>query len=224
MPVIGEHLFHRLPELRAEAARTLATLGPAAEPALDDLIQLLADDNEDVCMAAAYALGRLAMQPDKVLPNLILAIENRNLVRPVAVAIAAYGCAARPVVTKLEGALLRALSEAEYGAVDCLVHAIEAAAADPAGELRQVLADCDREFQPQAEQLLADRQRVPVGSTRRAPGSERAPVIGKEKQGDAKHYRTWDGSSPPGTIARLKSVVVLEGPNPSCPDCSTVHN
>ena len=78
-----------------------------------DLIQLLEDENQDVCMAAAYALGRLGMQPDKVLPNLVLALDDRNLVRPAAAAIATYGCAARHTVPTLRAALLKALAETE---------------------------------------------------------------------------------------------------------------
>ena len=167
--LVGKLLSNRVSAVRAEAARALATLGPAAEPVLDDLIQLLEDEKDDVSAAAAYALGRLGMQPEKVLPNLVLALDERPLVRRAAAAIAAYGCAARPVVPKLTTALLRALAATEYGDVDCLVHAIEATAADPTAELHQVLADCDAELQPQAEQILADRRPVPGGAG--APGA-----------------------------------------------------
>ena len=60
--------------------------------------------------------------------------------------MAAYGPAARPAVPNLASAVLTALAETEYGNVDCLVHAIEATAADPVVQLRQVLAYCDREL------------------------------------------------------------------------------
>ena len=49
-------------------------------------------------MASAYALGRLCMQPEKVVPNLVDMLDDRDLLRPAAMAIAAYGPAARPVV------------------------------------------------------------------------------------------------------------------------------
>ena len=64
--LVRRHLSHRLPAVRAEAARALAPLGSIAEPALDDLLRLLVDTNSEVRMASAYALGRLCMQPGKV--------------------------------------------------------------------------------------------------------------------------------------------------------------
>ena len=167
--LVGRLLCHRTPAVRAEAARTLAAMGQAAESLLDDLIQILGDPDEEVCAAAAYALGRLSLEPDKVLPYLVLALEERKLVRPVAAALAAYGSAARSVVPKLAAALLWALNHSEYGDVDYLVQAIEATAADAAAELRQVLDECDAELRPQAEQILADRH--PVGTGSWAPGA-----------------------------------------------------
>ena len=167
--LVRSHLSHRLPELRAEAARALAPLGSIAEPALEDLLQLLADTSDEVRVASAYALGRLCMQPEKVVPNLVEALDDHALLPPATMAIAAYGPAARSAVPKLTSALLKALAETEYSDVDCLVQAIEATAADPASELRQVLADCDAELRPQAEQILADRNPVPTGTG--APGA-----------------------------------------------------
>jgi hypothetical protein len=167
--LVHGQLFHRMPAVRAEAARALAPLGQAAEPALDDLVQLLVDTNDEVRVAAAYALGRLGTQPEEVVPNLLEALDDRDLLRPAAVAIAAYGPAARSAVPSLAAALSKALAETEYADVDSLVYALEATAADPAAELRRVLAACDAEFRPQAEQILADRHPVPTGA--RAPGA-----------------------------------------------------
>jgi hypothetical protein len=162
-------LSHRLPAVRAEAGRALGAFGESAEPALDDLIHVLTDRSDEVRVAAIYALGRLALQPEKVVPYLVEALEERGLVRPAAMAIAAYGPAARPAVPRLASALLRALAETEYADVDALVHAIEATAADPEAELRQVLAACDAETRPQAVRILADRHPVPTGEV--APGA-----------------------------------------------------
>jgi hypothetical protein len=164
-----KRLFSRLPALRAEAARALAALGPLAEPALDDLMQLLGDSDDEVRVAAAYALGRIAMQPDKIVPMLVESLDDHNLVRPAAVAIAAYGPAARSAVPGLASALLKALDETRYTDVDSLVHAIEATAADPAAELSRALADCDDESRPQAVEIIADRHPVPTGTD--APGA-----------------------------------------------------
>jgi hypothetical protein len=61
------------------------------------------------------------------------------------------------------------LAETEYADVDSLVYALEATAADPAAELHRVLAACDAEFRPQAEQILADRHPVSTGT--HAPGA-----------------------------------------------------
>ncbi len=167
--MVRKRLLCRLPAVRAEAARALAALGPVAEPALDDLVQLLGDTNDEVRLAAAYALGRLSMQPEMVVPNLMEALDDRDLVRPAAVAIAAYGPAARSAVPRLASSLLRALAETEYAHVDSLVHAIEATAVDPAAELRQVMTACDEESRPQAEEILADRHPVTTGTG--APGA-----------------------------------------------------
>ena len=167
--LVRRHLSHRLPAVRTEAARALAPLGSVAELAVDDLLRLLVDTNDEVRIASAYALGRLCMQPEKVVPNLVDALDDRDLLRPAAMAIAAYGPAARPAVPNLASALLKALAEAKYDDVDCLVHAIEATAADPLAELRQVLADCDAELRPQAEQILADRRPARTGTS--APGA-----------------------------------------------------
>ena len=167
--LVRRHLSHRLPELRAEAARALAPLGSVAEPAVDDLLRLLLDTNSEVRMASVYTLGRLCMQPENVVPNLVDAIDDSDLLRPAVTAIAAYGPAARPAVPRLASALLKALAQTEYDSVDGLVHAIKATAADPAAEFRQVLADCDRELRPQAEQILADHHPVPTGIA--APGA-----------------------------------------------------
>jgi HEAT repeat protein len=167
--LVGRHLTHHLPAVRAEAARALAALGPAAEPVLDDLLRLLDDTDEDVAAAAAYSLGRLGMQPGTVVPHLVLTMDERHLICPAAVAIAAYGESARSAVPKLGATLLWALTTTQYGIVDCLVHAIEATAADSAAELRQVLADCDAEQRPQAEHMLAECD--PVGTGAWAPGA-----------------------------------------------------
>ena len=52
--LVRGHLSHPLPAVRAEAARALAPLGSKAEPALDELIQLLTDGNDEV--RAAFGL------------------------------------------------------------------------------------------------------------------------------------------------------------------------
>jgi hypothetical protein len=169
VPLIQRRLADRSAAIRAEAARTLASLGPAAEPALDDLIQCLDDADDQVQLAAVFALGRLGMQPETVLPHLVETLDDRALVRSAAVAIAAYGPVARCEVPKLAAALLQALAETEYGNMDALVCAVEATAADPAAELRRVLDDCDAESRPQAEQILAHCHPVPTGAG--APGA-----------------------------------------------------
>lgn len=162
-------LADRSAAIRAEAARALAALGPAAEPAIDDLIQRLDDTDEDVQVAAVYALGRLTLQPETVLPHLAEVLENGNLVRPAAVAIAAYGPAAQAIMPRITMALLQALAVTEYANVDGLVHAIQQVAADPVAELRQVLEDCDDESRPQATLILAHCHLVPTGAD--APGA-----------------------------------------------------
>jgi HEAT repeat protein len=167
--MVRKLLHHRLPIVRAEAATALGLLGEAAEPAVDDLLQLLDDTSDDVRSAAAHALGRLGMRPEEVVPSLAELLDDRSQVQPAALAIAAFGPAARVVVPRLKSALVSALMEVEYSNVDCLVHAIEAVALDPPHELRHVLAACDAESRLQAEHMLAARH--PISTFAPTPGA-----------------------------------------------------
>jgi hypothetical protein len=107
------------------------------------------------------------MEPEEVVPRLMQALDDRIRIPPVAMALAAYGHAARSAVPSLTSALQEALARTEYVNADCLAHAIEATAADPAAEICNVLAECDEELRPQAEHMLADH---PVWDDRYAPG------------------------------------------------------
>jgi hypothetical protein len=167
--VVRARLAHALPGVRSEAARAVALLGEAADPAVDDLLQLLADQDDDVRVAAVYALGRLAMEPQKVVPHLVDALDEPILLRPAAAALAAFQRAAEQASPRLEAALQAALATTEYADVDCLARAVESVVADPQAGLLRVLAACDAELRPQAEYMLASRH--PMPDVAYAPGA-----------------------------------------------------
>jgi hypothetical protein len=60
VPAVVHCLSDSRPGIRAEAARTLAQFGPAAETAIHALIDALDDSEDEVRATAAFALGKLA--------------------------------------------------------------------------------------------------------------------------------------------------------------------
>ena len=70
-PSRGKKLRDRLPATRAEAARTLARLGPAAQSVTASLLDALNDYNMEARECSAFALGQLHAQPEVTIPELI---------------------------------------------------------------------------------------------------------------------------------------------------------
>ena len=69
-------LSHGLADIRAEAARTLAALGPVGRPAVPTLVEVLDDADAEVRAAAAFALGKLGVQSE-VAPDVVAALAER---------------------------------------------------------------------------------------------------------------------------------------------------
>lgn len=76
VPYLIRALQHRDPAVRQEAARVLARLGAAAEPALNELIAALEDPDEGVRRTAARALGQIGPAAQAAIGPLMQLITN----------------------------------------------------------------------------------------------------------------------------------------------------
>src|SRR4051812_3709033 len=70
------NLSHDLPHMRAAAARALAEIG--GETAVEPLIERLADNNADVRLSAASALGRINKRPLLCIDQLTKLLHDKD--------------------------------------------------------------------------------------------------------------------------------------------------
>lgn len=76
VPSLVETLQDPDREVRAQAARALARMGPRAEPAIPALIAALNDSDKEVRMGAARALGQIGPAAAEAVPDLIQALKD----------------------------------------------------------------------------------------------------------------------------------------------------
>lgn len=76
VPSLVETLEDPDREVRAQAARALARMGPRAEPAIPALIAALNDSDKEVRMGAARALGQIGPAAAEAVPDLIQALKD----------------------------------------------------------------------------------------------------------------------------------------------------
>jgi hypothetical protein len=86
---------------RYDAARCLGELGPAAKPALPDLMRALKGNDAFIHPAAISSLGKIRSEPETVIPLLIPYLEDDNLDVAAAGALAEFGSLAKAAVPKL---------------------------------------------------------------------------------------------------------------------------
>ena len=171
MDAVRGCLSHRQAGIRAEAARTLAALGPLSQPALPRLLEALQDIDADVRAAAAYALGKLVMQPEETLDALVERLDDGDSAAACAAAwaIAQFGRAAEAVLPAVLAALKRAITVSGYEEMDHCCYAVRSIATEPTGALGEMVESCDPEIRPQAVALLGAQRAV--GGAAGIPGS-----------------------------------------------------
>lgn len=153
VPAVTRRLTDRRPGLRAEAARTLAQLGPAAETAVPALLEALNDREVEVRASAAYALGRLHREPDLVVMELTERLDDTDAIETLAWALAQFGALASPAMPRLLAALKTAIGRGD-SSLDYLVYAVRSISASPEEEIRELIASCDDDLQRQVDGVL----------------------------------------------------------------------
>jgi HEAT repeat protein len=78
VPALVEALHNADPEVREQAGRALALIGPKATAAVPELILLLDDDSEPVRRQAARALGQIGPAAQAAIPALIKQLERKD--------------------------------------------------------------------------------------------------------------------------------------------------
>ena len=76
VPQLSTLLHDEDPEVRQQAARILARIGPNAVAAVPDLIQLLQDQHPQVQLAAARALGQIGPEAAAAVPALLRMMDR----------------------------------------------------------------------------------------------------------------------------------------------------
>ncbi len=130
---------HYIPELRREAMRALAALGPGAAPALPVLVRGTRDESEDVRFWAVEALGRIGPGARSAAPALVVVMSDD--------------------VRRVQEAARRALEQIGPASAPVLLPALHAA--DPwlranAAEALGTVAEPKREVVTALTRLLAD--------------------------------------------------------------------
>ena len=112
VPPLRSALKDKDSRVRAGAALALSCQGPAAEPALGDLLKLLKEDKDERVRAnAVTALGSIGPAAKEAVPALIDALKNDSLIHWSAInALGDIGPNARAAIPLLEG-LLREYQE-----------------------------------------------------------------------------------------------------------------
>jgi HEAT repeat protein/S1-C subfamily serine protease len=168
LPEMLRALGHRDGGVRAEAARSLGEMGPAAKVAVPALLKALHDDNDLVRRLALEALNKIGAPDPADVPVLADALKDKDpaVRRCAAAALGRAGAAARPALPALLAALHGTDSELRQAAARALgnLGADAKERAQPA--LLQALEDEDADVRAAAAEGLAalplDTGDVPV--------------------------------------------------------------
>jgi hypothetical protein len=140
---IRDCLRHQDPILRSEAAQALASIGPAASPALADLLSIADDPVDEVRASVATALGAIGAPSTEVSQRLseLLSADARDVVAAAARAAAKLGLDAEATGPALVAALRRAIVDCDSGVIDELAAGIVRVSESPTALVRQHLDD-----------------------------------------------------------------------------------
>jgi hypothetical protein len=131
----------------AAAAEALAGFGPAAYPAVPQLIFALGDHRDRMRLSAVRALGELRNEPQYVVPHIETMLEDSNV--DVAIeasrALRNFGASAASSLPKVLAALRNAVVRCKHPLVEALAETVNSVALDPLGAVRDHLSEVDPE-------------------------------------------------------------------------------
>ncbi len=164
---LTECLSDRDSSIAGAAGRALAALGPAATPALPQLIKALSASHEEPRAGAAQALGVLGKQPELVVPALVplLADRNRTVVSEAALALSKFGLQAESASRGILAALTKALIEVDESQIEILIDTLRNIAADPKKLIVEHFTDDDDEFRRRALNVLKQQVKATQGNS-----------------------------------------------------------
>jgi hypothetical protein len=145
---VTECLADRDRAISAAAGATLAALGPAAAPALPQLVAALSARHEDTRGGAARALGVLCQDPEKVVPELVPLLHepSDNVAIEAANALRRFGRPADSATPQVLSALAGALIDCRFALIGALASTLAAITVDPAERVREFFAEGDSEL------------------------------------------------------------------------------
>ena len=148
------------PSVRAEAAATLAALGPGIGPtALEQLIECLQDRETQVRAAAAQALGSAGTDMQVVVPELASALgdDSPQVVGAAATAIRPHGSAASSALGAVLQALRMSLVHCHNENAVRLTATLLSIVPDAEHQVREFFDECDAELRLIALELLTEQ-------------------------------------------------------------------
>jgi hypothetical protein len=157
---VTECLANRDRAISAAAGATLATLGPAAAPALPQLVAALSAHHEDTRAGAARALGVLALDPETVIPELApLVQEDHDAVAiEAAIALRRFDRRAEPATPQVLTALANALIDCRFSLVSMLAATLCVITDNPDARAREFFSDYDSELGDRALAAIEEQQ------------------------------------------------------------------
>ncbi len=124
VPTLKEYLANKDTPLavRQQAARVLQEIGPAAEPAIPQLIAAMKYPDVQVQVAAAMALGNIGKEPEKTVPALLAAmkVDDKRVPTAAAEALGAFPSQSKKIVPALLEALKENVPSLQLAAVKSL--------------------------------------------------------------------------------------------------------
>jgi hypothetical protein len=131
------------PHVIAEAARTLAVFGPAAEGAVPRLLDVLWRGTSAIKIGAAHALGAIRSGPETVVPELsaLLREDNSEVVQAAAEALRSFGTQSESAVPRLLAALEPALAACNFPLIGCVIATLRTISNDARQHLCNHFAD-----------------------------------------------------------------------------------